>query len=156
MLGRVLSLFRPPQPVGPQQVLRGFSGADRPIDAVAMTAEDGGWRIEASGPRTVHLFEIPDPDVEQCMLVNRMRMRSESLVGRAYLEMWCRFPGLGEFFSKGLNQTVCGTTGWATYETPFYLKKGQRPDLLKLNLVLEGAGTVWVRDVEVLQTPLKA
>jgi hypothetical protein len=155
MLSRVLSLFRPPQPAGSQQILRSFSGDDRPIDAVAMTVEEGGWRIDVSGPRTVHLFEIPDPSIEQCMLVYRARMRSESLAGKAYLEMWCRFPGQGEFFSKGLNQTVRGTTGWAAYETPFYLKKGQRPDLLKLNLVLEGAGTVWIKDVEVLQTPLK-
>lgn len=38
---------------------------------------------------------------------------------------------------------------------PFHLKKGPRPDLLELNLVLEGAGTVWIKDVGVLQTPLK-
>ncbi len=156
MLRRVLSsLFRPPQPGGPQQILRAFGGADRPIDAAAMAAEDGGWRIDTSGPRTVRLFEIPDPGIEQCLLAYRARMRGENLAGKAYLEMWCRFPGQGEFFSKGLDQTVRGTTGWATYETPFYLKKGQRPDLLKLNVVLEGAGTAWIKDVEVLQTPLQ-
>ena len=27
--------------------------------------------------------------------------------------------------------------------------------LIKLNLVVEGAGTAWIRDVEVLQTQLK-
>lgn len=155
MLRRVLSLFKPPQPAGPQQTLRNFTESSRPIDAAGMTAEQGGWRFEATGSRTVHLFEIPDPSIEQCMLVYRARIRSENLAGKAYLEMWCRFPGQGEFFSKGLNQSARGTTGWAIYETPFYLKKGQRPDLLKLNLVLEGAGTAWIKDVEVLQTPLK-
>ena len=48
-----------------------------------------------------------------------------------------------------------GTTGWASYETPFYLIRGQRPDLIKLNLVVEGPGTVWIRDVELFRTPLK-
>ena len=48
-----------------------------------------------------------------------------------------------------------GTTGWASYEMPFYLKKGQRPDLIKLNCAVEGPGTAWIRDVELLRTPLK-
>ena len=61
----------------------------------------------------------------------------------------------GEFFSKGLHHSVKGMTDWASYETPFYLMKGQRPDLIKLNLVFEGAGTVWIKDVELLQTPLE-
>jgi hypothetical protein len=39
-------------------------------------------------------------------------------------------------------------------EIPFYLKKGQRPDLIKLNLAIEGSGKVWIRDVELLKTPL--
>jgi hypothetical protein len=69
--------------------------------------------------------------------------------------MWCRLPGRGEFFSKGLQQGVKGTTDWSSYETPFILKAGQRPDLIKLNLVGEGAGTVWIKEVELLRTPLK-
>ena len=47
-----------------------------------------------------------------------------------------------------------GTTGWSSHEVPFYLKAGQRPDLVKLNVAFEGGGTVWIRDVELLVTPL--
>ena len=82
-------------------------------------------------------------------------MKTEGLEGRAFLEMWCRLPGRGEFFSKGLQQTVSGTTDWARYEIPFYLKKNQRPDLIKLNLAVEGAGKIWLRNIELTQTPLK-
>jgi hypothetical protein len=82
-------------------------------------------------------------------------MKSEDLSGRAFLEMWCRLPGRGEFFSKGLNQAITGSSDWASYEIPFYLKKGQRPDLIKLNLVIEGRGTVSIRDVELLKAPLE-
>ena len=35
--------------------------------------------------------------------------------------MWCRLPGRGEFFSKGLHNKVQGTTDWASYEIPFFL-----------------------------------
>ena len=64
-------------------------------------------------------------------------------------------PGRGEFFSKGLQHPVTGTNDWASYEIPFYLKKGQKPDLIKLNLVVEGKGELWTKEVELLQTPLK-
>ena len=57
-------------------------------------------------------------------------------------------------FSKGLNQAATGTTDWASYEIPFSLKKGQRPDLIKLNLVIEGRGKVWLRDIQLLKTPM--
>jgi hypothetical protein len=49
---------------------------------------------------------------------------------------------------------VSGTVDWARYETPFYLKRDQKPDLIKLNVVVEGPGTVWLRNVELLKTPL--
>jgi hypothetical protein len=81
-------------------------------------------------------------------------MKAADLQGRAYLEMWCRLPGRGEFFSKGLHDGVSGTTDWGSYEVPFRLLQGQRPDLIKLNVAVEGAGTVWIKDVELLQTPL--
>ena len=68
--------------------------------------------------------------------------------------MWCRLPGRSEFFSKGYQQAVSGTVDWARYEIPFHLKRGQKPDLIKLNVVVEGPGTVWLRNVELLKTPL--
>ena len=54
---------------------------------------------------------------------------------------------------EGLNQPLKRTTDWSSYEIPFRLKKGQRPDLIKLNLVVEGRGKVWIKDIELLRTP---
>jgi len=93
--------------------------------------------------------------VEECMLTYRAQLKTKDVQGKAYLEMWCRLPGQGEFFSKGLHNAVKGTNDWASYEIPFYLKRGQKPDLVKLNLVIEGSGTIWIKDVQLLQTPLK-
>ncbi len=155
MLDWLRSLFRPPEPAGPPQRIRSFSPSDRPITQDGVTVDQNSWRIESREKRTVRLFEIPDPGVEQCILTYRVQMKTENVQGGAYLEMWCRFSGRGEFFSRGLHHKVKGTTGWASCETPFFLKKGQRPDLIKVNLVFEGAGTAWIKDVELLKTPLK-
>jgi hypothetical protein len=53
-----------------------------------------------------------------------------------------------------VNQAVKGTTDWASYEIPFSLQKGQRPDLIKLNVLVEGRGKVWLRDIQLLKTPM--
>ena len=155
MFGRIRSMFRAPEPAGAQELIRRFGQADQPIDSGSVQWADGAWRITAAEALTVRLYEIADPRVEQCMLAYRAKMKSEGLAKAAYLEMWCRLPGRGEFFSKGLQQPLRGTTGWASYEVPFYLKAGQCPDLIKLNVVLEGGGTVWLKEIELFKTPIK-
>lgn len=155
MLDWLKALFRPPEPAGPAQRVRAFASSDRPITQDGVTADSNGWRIESREQRIVRLFEVPNPGIDQSILIYRAQMKTSNLEKGAYLEMWCRFAGQGEFFSKGLHHRVKGTTEWASYETPFYLKKGQRPDLLKLNVVFEGAGAAWIKDVEVLHTPLR-
>lgn len=150
------SLFSRPVPTGPEQRLRVFSLDEGTLSSGSVRIENDSWRIDSNGNQTVRLFDLPSPDVEQCLLTYRAEIKSEGLNGRAFLEMWCRLPGRGEFFSKGFQQVVSGTTDWAVYEIPFYLGKNQRPDLIKLNLAVEGTGTLWLRAVEILKTPLSA
>jgi hypothetical protein len=145
--------------IGPQdptkipRLVRGFNSADAILSRDDVAVDGKGWLIDAREDQVVRLFEVADPGVENCMLTYRAAMRSEDLQGRAYLEMWCRLPGQGEFFSRGLSQTIKRTTEWSSYEVPFRLKKGQRPDLIKLNVVVEGRGKVWIRSIELLQLP---
>jgi len=136
--------------------MRSFSPSAPTISKDSVVPESDRWRITGSGEtQTVRLFEVIDPGVEHCVLTYRAQLKTESLEGKAYLEMWCRLPERGEFFSKGLHNAVQGTNDWASYEIPFFLRRGQKPDLLKLGLVMEGAGTLWIKDVQLLQTPLK-
>jgi hypothetical protein len=149
------SLFNTPQPVGPPQEMVTFSISDRTITQELIIQQEDGWRVECSENQTIYLFEVPEPGIDQCMLSYRAKMKTQDVQGRAYLEMRCRLPGRGEFFSKGFHNAVSGTNDWASYEIPFYLKRGQKPDLVKLNLVLEGRGTVWIKNIQLLQTPLQ-
>src|SRR5574341_829559 len=155
VLSKLKSLFQQPSPAGPPETLRKFGSSDEPLTRDGVSADEGGWRMDIAGERSVRLFEVPEPGIEQCVVTYRAEVKTADAEGRVYLEMWCRFPGRGEFFSKGLQQAVTGTTVWASHETPFILKKGQRPDLIKLNLVSEGRATVWLRDVELLKTALR-
>ena len=124
------------------------------IDSKVSSDGKGSLRITASKPTVVRLFEIDDIDVENATLIYRAKIKTENVVGKAYLEMWCHFPGKGEFFSRGLTTPLTGTTDWTTEETPFFLKKGGKPDYVKLNLVIDGMGTAWIDDISLLRAPL--
>lgn len=82
------------------------------------------------------------------------KVRSEALQGTSCIEMWCHFPGKGEFFSRALHDAVTATTGWTTQEAPFFLKKSEKPDIVALNLVIDGKGTVWIDDIHLVKGPL--
>ena len=155
MVRFIKSLFSQPEPVGPPEPVGSFTSADKPIAHDAVSADGDGWRIEFGDSGSVRLFEVPQPGVEDCLLTYRARVKTEGAEGKVYLEMWCRLPGKGEFFSKGLQQAVLGATDWASHETPFYLKAGQRPDLIKLNLASDGRAVAWIKDIELLRTPLR-
>jgi len=134
--------------------MKTFTTADPAISKDLVVTEDKTWLAECKKAQTIRLFEVEKPDAEQCVVTYRAKLKTENLTEQAYLEMWCRFPGRGEFFSRGLAHAVTGSNDWASYETPFFLKKGEKPDLIKLNLVVKGAGKVWIKDVELLKGPL--
>jgi len=137
--------------------IRRFSSSHDTLSQDGVAPFEEGWvihRVNDGADGVTRLFEIADLDVEESLLTYRAEIRAEDLEGRAFLEMWVRIAGKGEFFSRGFNQSVRGTTNWASYEIPFRLKKGQHADLVKLNLVVEGKGTVWLKDVELVKTPL--
>ncbi len=125
------------------------------IDKEISSDGNGSLRIIATEPTVVRLFEVGDIDIENARLIYQAKLRTDGVEGQVYLEMWCHFPGKGEFFSRGLQTPLTGTTDWTTEETPFFLKKGENPDNVKLNLVVNGKGTAWIDDIRLLKGPLQ-
>jgi hypothetical protein len=129
--------------------------SDVTFDKGVSSDGNGSLRIDVSQPTTIRLFEVRDINVENARLIYRARLKTENVKGQAYLEMWCVFPGMGEYFSRSLQSPLSGTLDWTTQETPFFLQKGQKPELVKLNVVINGQGTLWVDDISLLKGPLK-
>jgi len=115
----------------------------------------GAIKIIAANPTTVRLFEVSGIEVEEARLIYRAKVKSEGVEGQVFLEMWCHFPDKGDFFSRGLQSPLTGTTNWTTQETPFFLKKGEKPDFIRLNLVIQGKGVAWIDDIRLLKGPLQ-
>jgi len=125
------------------------------FDKAVSSDGNGSLKITVKEPTTVRLFEVGDIDIENARLIYQVRVKTENVEGQVYLEMWCHFPGKGEFFSRGLHAPLTGTTDWTTEEIPFFLKKGENPDNVKLNLVINGKGTAWIDDIRLLKGPLQ-
>jgi hypothetical protein len=128
---------------------------DVTIDKDVSSTGKGSVKMTAKEPRTVKLFETGPVDLDNARLIYKAKLRTDNVKGQAYLEMWCSFPGKGEFFSRGLQNPLSGTNDWTTVDTPFFLKSGEKPDNVKLNVVINGTGTVWIDDVKLLKGPLQ-
>jgi hypothetical protein len=113
----------------------------------------GSIRITTQCPTTICLGEVAGPNVENAMLVYSAKVKSD-LDGNAFLEMWAHVGG-GEYFSKGMNDSISQKTDWKTIKTPFMFQKGQKPDKVTLNLIINGKGTVWVDDIILAKEPLQ-
>jgi hypothetical protein len=131
-----------------------ISQSDVQIDNQISSDGNGSLRIIATEPKSVRLFETGDIDIENARLIYQAKVRTDNVEGQVFLEMWCHFAGKGEFFSRGLQTPLTGTCDWTTEETPFLLKKGENPDNVKLNLIINGKGTVWIDDIRLFKGPL--
>lgn len=154
---------RPVEPRRPQETELLHIPVNSPITASSdqvrfdpRTSRDGNGAVVVTSrePLVVPLYDVGGLDIDNAQLVYQAWLRTEEVVGQAYLEMWCVFEGRGEFFSRGLAEAVTGTHDWVRVETPFLLERGQRPSRVRLNLVLNGRGRVWVDDIRLLRRSL--
>jgi hypothetical protein len=121
-------------------------------DSKVKVEGNGSIKIMTLWPTTVCLGEVTGLNVENAKLVYKAKVKSD-LEGTAFLEIWAQVGG-GQYFSKGMNDAVSQKTEWKTIQTPFLFQKGQKPDKLTLNIVINGKGTVWVDDIVLSKEPL--
>ncbi len=106
---------------------------------------NGCIRIDVDKAKFIRLYELDTIDLEYARLKYKAEVKTENFSGDTFLEMWCTFKGKGRYFSRGLNNPLSGTNDWTTLETFFLLRKGENPDKVELDLVINGnGGTIWV------------
>jgi hypothetical protein len=111
----------------------------------------GSLKITVEQPATVPLFEVPAPGAENAKYVFKAQVNMKDLLGDASLQMKIQFKSGGEVNAY---QTTKGTGAWTPMETFGIVQKGQKPDTVKLYLLVNGTGTCWVDDVHLVQVPL--
>jgi hypothetical protein len=121
------------------------------IDTQTKAEGSGSLKITVTEPSVVRLFETGDIDVEDAALIYQAKLRTQGAGGNVYLEVCCHFEGKGEFFFRGLDNPLKGSMDWTSQEIPYFLKVGENPDNVKLNVISEGAGTIWIDDIRLLK-----
>lgn len=169
--------FKIPEPDGSFQLIRSFGIGDKPLTEGCVSVDQDSWRIEAYddgrerktddlfskrvGGRIVKLFEVAEPASQECLIVCRAQIKTVDVKKLAYL--FLEFNRQADVLGmKGCNVTlslhavsVSGTTDWRPYEIRYHFKKEQYPGLFKINLELQSSGILWIKDVELLEAPVK-
>lgn len=131
------------------------------IDPETSVDGTGSLLINAGQPLTVELYKLDQEDFRNKRLTYRAQLRSENLIatedsrGISYLELLAKFPDGEELVSRGPRVPISGTTDWRPAQTIMYLDKGNSPESVKLNLIVEGQGKVWLDSVKLESIPLR-
>jgi len=121
-------------------------------DATIKVEGRSSLKIATLWPTSICLGEVSGLNIENAKLIYKAKLKTD-LQGSAYLEMWVGVDG-GQYFSRGLNDQVQGKSEWKAVQTPFMFKKGQKPDKVTLNVVINGTGTIWVDDIVLVKEAL--
>jgi len=121
------------------------------VDTQVKAEGQSSLKITTQWPTTICLGEIVGPDIENAKLVYSAKVKT-ALAGSALLEMWAHVGG-GQYFSRGMDDAVSQNTEWKTIKTSFIFQKGQKPEKITLNLVINGIGTVWIDDIILSKEP---
>ncbi|MFA9407531.1 MAG: hypothetical protein ACERKJ_01690 [Candidatus Dadabacteria bacterium] len=131
------------------------------IDTEITTDNNGSLLINTDKAIKIELFEIDKEDFKNKRLTYKAQIRSEDLTGTedlrgiSYIELIASFPDEEELISRGPRVPVSGTTDWRPAETVLYIDKGNAPEYVKLNLIVEGQGKVWLDAVKLEAIPLR-
>ena len=127
-------------------------------------AKDGVLRVDARrGEAHQVLAEIDAPNITRPVYAVRGFLRYERVSGEAYLQLDSHFGERGTFFTKTLAEhgpmrRLSGNSDWAPFALPFFVTSGDEqgdsvmvPSALTLSIHLPDGGSVYLRDVKLLQ-----
>ncbi len=117
--------------------------------------------VNSDGKKEIELFDIEGTGLGDKKLTYSAVMRTKDLTstddtrGIAYLELTVLFPDGEELVARGPRVPLSGTTEWRSAETVLYVDKGGDPQNVSLDLIVDGAGKVWLQDVRLSTRPLR-
>lgn len=146
-------------PISSTQEIITTSGIE--IDTEITADGNGSLLVNTIEPKTIELIELDEENLKNKRLTYKAQMRSEDLVasgdmrGIAYIELVARFPDGETLISRGPRVPIKGTTDWRPVDTVLYVDKGHTPESVKMNLIVEGKGKVWIDAVKLESIPLR-
>lgn len=133
------------------------TGADAVFDPVV--SQDGGGSLRVvtgeEGGR-LRLYRLDDVDPVKGALLYTGFLKSQDLGGSAYFELWCHPAEGNPAFVRGVPTRVAGTSDWKPQEVSFsHPETCSDPSSVELNVVIHGAGTVWIDNLRLWDVPVE-
>jgi hypothetical protein len=159
----------PAKPAGPPKpvTLKAFDPkTDKPLTQKGVTVEEGGWRVEYSRNHTdypndystdIPLFELSDLAAESGQVIYRAKVKTKAPDDSYFwgsLALGDRDP-FNEPRSAFTFDKKKGFAEWTPLEARYpvqYFRQMVRP-AVPVNLHVVDAGTVWIKDIEILHLP---
>ncbi|AFY36403.1 hypothetical protein [Calothrix sp. PCC 7507] len=152
-----------PEPGEPFTLIRKFAIAEPTVTKGGIVIVGENLQIEAykddrnqqflstTEPlRNVILFEIPEPEVQECVLACRFYAKALNSEKSINISL-----GLKGKWTKSWSKGVSQTDDFWLYETRAHFQKGTEPVKIQISVQFETAGILLIRDIELLQAPIK-
>lgn len=145
--------FKVPEPDGAFELIRTFHPSTvQTISIDGVTIEEDCWKIESYGEKKVLLFEIAEPNVSECLLLCQAQVKTANLCKPAKLTLSARNSA---GWTSNQYASAEGTTIWHLCKVPFHFKKQGFSESLAVSVEFQSGGVFWLKDVEILQAPVK-
>ena len=148
-----------------EQVIATFSWKEL-ADAGKLTAgtltgaPDNALKLDNRGPGAMSatVLTIAQPKITTDFYAVTGEVRYDNVEGDGFLEMWSHFGETAAYFSRTLGMSgpmakLTGTSDWRTFALPFNAKgASSRPSKLVVNVQLPGKGSVFLRNLKLVQS----
>lgn len=113
-------------------------------------------RFEADKPQSFPIGAM-DPATllpADGVIVLSAQLKAEKITGSAYLELRVHAEGQDgpEVYARTLDNQLTAAGDWQSFATRFEIKNAARPDEINASLVINGTGTVLVKDLQLRAT----
>jgi len=123
-------------------------------------APDNALKVEnhGAGAMSATVLTILQPKITTDFYAVTGDVRYDNVEGDGFLEMWSHFSETGAYFSRTLGTTgpmakLTGSSDWRPFTLPFDAKGARsRPSKLLVNIYLPGEGSVFLRNVKLVQS----
>src|SRR5262249_13368808 len=123
-------------------------------------APDNALEVEnhGVGALSATVLTINQPKITTDFYVITGEVRYDNVEGDGFLEMWSHFGETAAYFSRTLGVSgpmakLTGTSDWRAFMLPFNAKgASSRPSKLVVNVQLPGKGSVFLRNVKLVQS----
>lgn len=125
------------------------------VDQQQKVEGSSSLRIDAKAPCRIPVAAFAGLDFDEFTLVTQAKIRTELESGSVVLETLIKAKG-GFYFSRALDKPLSGKNDWNDIQTFFHFKKGEKPEEIFVNLMVEGSGSVWIDAIKLQRKKLQS